>query len=368
MYVAKCLRMVTLVLLVTAAWPTQSGATRRRLMERALETLGNGDAGATTSLRLISLGSPHLVTSQSYQGRFTQSLAALVEGAGAVKAVSVAADSLPAIAALPGPAPDWDALAHADGSIAVVWTVAGSAVSHLSYKNRRDAVAVTVNRETPFGVFAGPHFVEGGRSDSIVAIASLSDEDPSVVVFRQQADGTFGKPIPIGVSWGGIPTCARLVQVSDGYLAFVKVLPPGGRIANAQPRRIFGAKLTQPGWLDVIRLNADLKPARTAATHLESDVVFELDAVSVGDRIALLTTTSTGGTLVFWDEQGHPIVEAGRSRSGSAQDRSGLRLTSAGPLTSPSLLFTEKHLYVAAIRDTEPGARLVGVKIDLTFL
>ncbi len=298
-------------------------------MERNLEPLGRDAASDITSLRLVSFGGPHLAISQFSHGKFVQSLAAWVDGAEELKTVSVATDNLPTIATLPGPPPDWDALAHADGSIAVVWTVAGSAVSHLAYKGRRNAAAVTVNSGTPFGVFGGPRFVGGGQKDSLLAIASLPDQDPSVVVFRQRSDGTFEGPTPVEASWRGIPTGAKLVQSSDGYLAFVKVLPPGGQITGVQPRRTFGQRLTQPGWLDVVRLNADLKPVPASAMPARSDVVFEFDAVTAGGRIALLTTTSAGGTLAFLDEHGH-------SERGPAQSSTEIHLTSTGPLTSPS--------------------------------
>jgi hypothetical protein len=351
-------------MLVAAGWPEQSGAARRRTMERKLEALGGDVASATTSLRLVSLGGPRLMTTQFHQGKFTESLAALVDGtrAGELKTAPVRADSLPTITTLPGPPPDWDALSHGDGSMAVVWTVAGSAVSHLSYKNRKDAVALTVNSGMPFGVFGGPRFVGGGQTDSVVAIASLSEQDPSVMMFRQPAEGGFEMPKSIDVSWRGIPTAAKLIQLSDGYLACVKVFPSGGQIANAQPRRAFGARLIQPGWLDIVRLSSDLKPA-PAAAQLQTDVVFEFDLVAVGNRAALLTTTSTGGTVLFLDEQGQPIAHAGHSQAGME-----IHLNSAGPLTSPSLLFLNRVLYVAAIADAGPTARVVGTKVDVTSL
>jgi hypothetical protein len=145
-------------------------------MEIKLEPLGGAPASDTTSLRLLNLGGPRLggprlVTSRFREGRFIQSLAALVEGAGELKTASVPADSLPTVTTLPGPPPDWDASAHADGSMAVVWTVAGSAVSSLAYKDRKSSAALTVSSGTSFGVFGGPRFVGGEGSDSIVAIA-----------------------------------------------------------------------------------------------------------------------------------------------------------------------------------------------------
>jgi hypothetical protein len=333
-------------------------------MERWLEPLGRDSASDTSSLRLVNLGGPHLVTSQFRQGKFTQSLATWAEGAnaGELKTVSVAADGLPTISCPPGPPPDWDALVHGDGSMAVVWTVVGSAVSHLSYKGRRNAVALTVNRGTPFGIFGDPRFVGGGLGDSVVAIASLSDQDPSVILFRQRPDGVFESPKPIQVSWRGIPIAAKLVQVSDGYLAFVKVIPPPGQVPTVHPRRIFGARLTQPGWLEVIWLDGDMKPARTSVMQSRTDVVFEFDVVAAGGRIALLTTTSTGGTLAFLDEQGNVSVDAVRSRPDPASNTE-IHLASEGPLTSPSLLFSNRQLYVAAIRDAGPAARIVGTKI-----
>jgi hypothetical protein len=358
MNIGRHLRIATLVLLVAVGWPEQGGAARRRTMEKSLEPLGRDAASDTTSLRLVSLGGPHLAISQFSHGRFTQSLAAWVDGAGELKTVSVATDNLPTITTLPGPPPDWDALAHADGSIAVVWTVAGSAVSHLAYKGRRNAAALTVNRGTPFGVLGGPRFVSGSQRDSLVAIASLSDQDPSVVLFRQRSDGAFEGPRIVEASWRGIPTGAKLVQLSDGYLVFVKVLPPGGEIPNVQPRRAFGSRQIPPGWLDVVRLNADLKLVPAPAMPARSDVVFELDAVAAGARIALLTTTPAGGTLTLLDEQGHP-------ERGPAQSSTEIHLTSAGPLTSPSLLFANGQIYVAAIRDAGPAARVVGAKIGV---
>ena len=339
-------------------------------MERKLEPLDNDDASATTSVRLISLDSPHLVTSQIRQRRFSHSLRAMIDGtkAGELRPAPATADNLPTTATLPGPPPEWDALAHGDGSIAVVWTVAGSAVSHLSYKNRKNATALTVNSGTPFAVFVAPHFVGGTQRDSIVAVALLPQSEPMVVVFRQKDDGAFEKYKPIEVSWRGIPADARLVQISDGYVLFAKVIPPGGQIQNAPARRLFGSEMVQPGWLEVLRLDADLKPARGAVPHFDEGAVFEFDAVSVSGRIALLTTTPTGSTLGLWDEQGRPIVEADRSQSGSPQRRSELHFASAGLLTSPSLLFAMKQLYVAAIRDAGPVARVVTTKIDLSSL
>jgi hypothetical protein len=126
--------------------------------------------------------------------------------------------------------------------------------------------------------------------------------------------------------------------------------------------------MVQPGWLEVLRLDADLKPARGAVPHFDEAAVFEFDAVSVGGRIALLTTTPTGSTLGLWDEQGRPILDADRSQNGSPQRRSELHFASAGLLTSPSLLFAMKQLYVAAIRDAGPVARVVTTKIDLSSL
>jgi hypothetical protein len=370
MRVNKWLRLGTLALVVIAGWPENGEASKRRFMERKLEPLDNDDASATTSVRFISLGSPHLVTSQIRQRRFSHSLRAIIDDtrAGELKSAPATADNLPATATLPGPPPEWDALAHGDGSIAVVWTVAGSAVSHLSYKNRKNATALTVNSGTPFAVFVAPHFVGGTKGDSIVAVALLPQSEPMVVVFRQKDDGAFEKYKPIEVSWRGIPADARLVQISDGYVLFAKVIPPGGQIQNAPARRLFGSEMVQPGWLEVILLDADLQPTRPAVSQFNSDVVFELDAVSFGRRIALLTTTRTGSTLGLWNEEGRPMVDAGRSRNESPQGKLEVQFASAGPLTSPSLLFLKEQLYIAAIRDVGPTARVVTAKVELSSL
>jgi hypothetical protein len=186
------------------------------------------------------------------------------------------------------------------------------------------------------------------------------------VVFRERADGGFEAPKPINVSWHGIPVAAKLVRVSDGYLAFVKVLPPSGRIPDANPRRGFGAQPIQPGWLEVVRLDADLKAAGTTAPRRSDGVVFELDAIATEGRVALLTTTTMGGTIAILDEQDRSIVDSGQSGRRREYNKRYVHLSSTGSLTSPSLLFVNGALYVAAIADAGPAARTVGTKVDLT--
>jgi hypothetical protein len=318
-----------------------------------------------TSLRLINADGPKMITSHETDGRLLLSLSTLIHNAqsGEINAAFCAVNPLPELPGILGPLPDWDAAIHADGTASVVWTVAGSAVSGLDFRNSNRAESVTVNEQTPFGVFGAPRFMRSnGESNLPIAAIALIDGETQVVVFRPNPDHSFTKYKTIEVNWRGVPVIAQLVRQKSGYLLFVKVLETD--VAPDNPGRETGSgKKLMPGFVDVVSLDAEFQVRSIGSAPFGGMSVFEFDAVFADSLLAVLATTVTGIQVAILEEQ---------------EDAQGLLATfivlsvgliSAEPFTSPSLMVSDHDLYLAAIRavNTE-SVHVVVDKLDLAQL
>ncbi len=362
--------ILVLFLLMAIGCTMPRFAARNKTMEFKLKPIAQGSIpglGDTslTAIRLTSVDGPQIIAAHDNEGKLVLSLSNLIQDTSTseFKSVLSTAHPLPELAGIPGPLPDWDATILADGSASAVWTLAGSAVSYLSFRNSKHAEIGTVNEQTPFGVFGAPHFLKADTVSNLpIAAIALLDGEAQVVVFKPNSAQSFAKHKTIEAEWRGVPVDARLVRNRSGYLLFVKVLAAGAEPIHAE-RRTGSGKLLMPGYVDMIHLDAEFNKVAMGNAPFGDLLVFEFDAVSTDPFLAVFATTVTGAHVVVFEER---------------EDARGLQVTlrrmsseciSAEPFASPSLIASNHILYAAAIRSVNTkDAQIVIDKLDLDLI
>ncbi len=357
---------------LVAALITACAAPRNKVMEMKLspvtplipqETAGTNGDSTLTAIRLVGSKAPHLIASRLGKEGFALTLASIQEGSasGYLKtSEALPPGDLPPVSALPGPPPAWDAAQHADGSISMVWTQAGSAVVQLAIRNSLDSEEGMVNEQTPFGVFGAPHFSrpDGESRDPIASIALL-DGDPQVVIFRRNSDGSFAKYQAMDTNWRGLPLDAKLVRCQAGFILIVKVKAEidgsleAGRMAG-------NGSILSLGYLDAFRMDGNFQTWVAMDLDLEKEPVFEFDALATDSSLIVLATTQGGGIL------GIRRIEKASTDKEFKQEVPAVEFASADPLTSPSLWVSGKIVTVAAIQNVRsPESKIVGSQMEL---
>jgi hypothetical protein len=362
--------ILVLFLLMAIGCTMSRFSARNKAMEFKLKPIaqgsvpGRGDS-SLTDLRLTNLDGPQIIAAHDNDGGLVLSLSKLIQDTSTneFRSVLSTVHPLPELAGIPGPLPDWDATILADRSASAVWTLAGSAVSYLSFRNSKHAEIGTVNEQTPFGVFGAPHFLKADTVSNLpIAAIALLDGEAQVVVFKPNSAQSFAKHKTIETEWRGVPVDARLVRNRSGYLLFVKVLAAGAEPIHAE-RRTGSGKLLMPGYVDMIHLDAEFNKVAMGNAPFGDMLVFEFDAVSANPFLAIFATTVTGAQIAVFEERedAHGLLVTLRRLSSEC--------ISAEPFASPSLIAANHTLYMAAIRSVSTkDAEIVFDKLDLDLI
>ncbi|HEY1932350.1 MAG TPA: hypothetical protein VGG99_10090 [Acetobacteraceae bacterium] len=318
---------------------TNHNAARARAdMADHLQPLPFADAPEVTGLRLIAAGDaghPHprlLIATQQDQG-----------GMNIVAVAPAGPPQPPEPLAIVERNAAWDATPAA-GGIAILSSQAGSAISALVWQIAGQPGHQRVNRRNGFGVFGAPHYIKGEPEHPVpVTSVALGGGESRLVLFPPEPDGGYGALRMLEVPLNGDLVDARVLRWGAGYLLVMKLALPGpGRPERAGP----DAETILAGRLDCVRLNAAMLPEGRTWQPFPGQPVFQFDAGTVGDGIAILATIGSGAVL-------------------SAAGNAGMRpevteFRSATPLSSPAVLAVGQTLHLAVLDAAgEPDARVL---------
>lgn len=232
-------------------------------------------------------------------------------------------------------APSWDVAASQSG-LAAIWTKPGSAICPLAFRAPGGTAGVLTGRY-PSGVFQNPRFVRARPASPPAATAVLSGNSSTVLVlFASPLPNGDSSYVPLPPAGSGILQDGLLVSTSTGFLLLSKYLATGLRKAERMDAR---GESFQPGLLRSLELTAELKPVGLPTSPIGDTLIYEFDADLWDGRASLFTTT----------EKGYVVAIAGRVEGKFVWDPAPEVAVHPG-LTTPSVLGTDKAIYIAALQ------------------